>query len=126
MRVKMVMATAVIAISGVFATGASAAERTPTKVTIKAEGGDFYGYVKSEDPASCADGRKVILYKLKGGGSPDPSTDEKIGMDTASANGPKYMWSTGNTGQQNGKFYARVKRTEDCGGDLSKVVRAQG
>lgn len=47
-------------------------------------------------------------------------------MDTASANGPKYMWSTGNTGQQNGKFYARVKCTEDCGGDLSKVVPAHG
>ena len=120
------MATAVIAISGVFAAGASAADRTPTKVTIKAEGGDFYGYVKSDDPANCADGRKVTLYKIKGGGSPDPSSDKKIGMDTASANGPRYMWSTGNTGQQSGKFYARVKRTDECRGDLSKVVPAQG
>ena len=75
-------------------------------------------------PSHCADGRKVILYRLLGD-SPDPSNDRKIASDTASANGDAYMWSTGNTGQRHGKFYARVKRTDFCAADLSPVVRAQ-
>ena len=66
----------------------------------------------------------VILYKLRGGGSPDPRTDKKILTDTASLNGARYMWSTGNTGEENGRFYARVKRTDECRGDLSRVVPA--
>jgi hypothetical protein len=98
---------------------------TPTTVTIQAEsGGDFFGYVKSTDKNHCANGRKVILYKLSGD-SPNPSADQKIGSDTAQANGNGYMWSTGNTGQRHGKFYARVKKTELCAADLSPVVKAQ-
>lgn len=123
MRIKMFTAAAAIAISGAFATGAAADELTPTQVTIKGQNGDFYGYVKSDDKANCANQRKVILYKLQGA-TPDPSADEKIASDTASPNGPKYMWSTGNTGYKNGKFYARVKKTDDCGGDLSPVINS--
>ena len=125
MRIKMFMATAAIAITGVVAPGASAAERTPTKVTIQNPGnGEFYGQVKSEDPANCADGRKVTLFKMLGD-APDPGADQKIVSDTASANGDGYEWNAGNTGYRKGRFYARVKRTELCAGDLSKVIRAQ-
>jgi len=125
MKVKMLTAAAAIAVIGVFATAAAGASLTPTKVTIHAQsGGDFYGYVKSADPSHCADGRKVILYRLLGD-SPDPRNDRKIASDTASANGDAYMWSTGNTGQRHGKFYARVKRTDFCAADLSPVVKAQ-
>ena len=124
MKVKMLIAAAALAVSGVLATAAMGASLTPTNVTIHAEsGGDFFGQVKSSNP-SCANGRKVILYKLKGD-SPDPRNDQKIGSDTAEANGDGYMWSTGNTGQRHGKFYARVKKTDFCGADLSKVVKAQ-
>ena len=125
MKIKMLIATAAIAVSGVLATAAAGASLTPTKVTIHAQsGGDFYGYVKSSDPVHCSNGRKVILYRMLGD-SPDPRNDRKIASDTASANGDKYMWSTGNTGEQHGKFYARVKRTEFCSADLSPVVKAQ-
>jgi len=125
MRVKMLIAAAAIAVCGVVATGAAGASLTPTKVTIQAEsGGDFFGYVKSSDKNHCANNRKVILYKLTGD-SPQPSADQKIGSDTAEANGDGYMWSTGNTGQRHGKFYARVKKTEYCAADLSPVVKAQ-
>ena len=125
MRIKMLLAAAAITVSGVLATGASAASLTPTEVTIQAEsGGDFFGFVKSPDKNQCANNRKVTLYKLLGD-SPKPSADQKIGSDLAQANGDGYMWSTGNTGQRHGKFYARVKKTEFCAGDISPVVKAQ-
>ena len=38
---------------------------------------------------------------------------------------PKYMWSTGNTGFQPGKFYARATRKPGCLPDSSKSVNAQ-
>lgn len=125
MRIKMLIAATAITVSGVLATGASAANLTPTKVTIQAEsGGDFFGFVKSSDKNQCADNRKVTLYRLLGT-SPNPGADQKIGMDLAQANGDGYMWSTGNTGERHGKFYARVKKTETCAGDISSVVKAQ-
>ena len=125
MRIKMLLAAAAITVSGVLATGASAANLTPTKVTIQAEsGGDFFGFVKSSDKNQCAANRKVTLYRLLGT-SPNPGADQKIGMDLAQANGDGYMWSTGNTGELHGKFYARVKKTETCAGDISSVVKAQ-
>jgi len=125
MRIKMLIAAAAITVSGVLATGASAANLTPTTVTIQAEsGGDFFGFVKSSDKNHCAANRKVTLYRLLGT-SPNPGADQKIGMDLAQANGDGYMWSTGNTGERHGKFYARVKKTETCAGDISSVVKAQ-
>ncbi len=125
MRIKMLIAAAAITVSGVLATGASAANLTPTTVTIQAEsGGDFFGFVKSSDKQQCANNRKVTLYRLLGD-SPNPGSDQKIGMDLAQANGDGYMWSTGNTGERHGKFYARVKKTETCAGDISPVVKAQ-
>jgi hypothetical protein len=121
----MLIAAAAISVSGVLAAGASGASLTPTKVTIQAEsGGDFFGFVKSSDKNHCANNRKVTLYKLQGD-SPEPSADQKIGSDIAEPNGDGYMWSTGNTGQRHGKFYARVKKTETCAGDLSPVVHTQ-
>jgi hypothetical protein len=125
MRIKMLLAAAAITVSGVLATGAAAANLTPTKVTIQAEsGGDFFGFVKSSDKQQCANNRKVTLYRLMGD-SPNPGADQKIGSDLAQANGDGYMWSTGNTGERHGKFYARVKKTETCAGDISPVVKAQ-
>jgi len=125
MRIKMLLAAAAITVSGVLATDASAANLTPTTVTIQAEsGGDFFGFVKSSDKNHCAANRKVTLYRLLGT-SPNPGADQKIGMDLAQANGDGYMWSTGNTGERHGKFYARVKKTETCAGDISSVVKAQ-
>ena len=125
MRVKMLIAAAAVSITGLLAASAMGASLTPTKVTIHAEsGGDFFGFVKSLDKNQCAANRKVTLYRLLGT-SPNPGADQKIGMDLAQANGDGYMWSTGNTGERHGKFYARVKKTETCAGDISSVVKAQ-
>ena len=125
MRIKAFMAIAAVAVSGaVMSTEASAAQLTPTEVTIQAEsGGDFFGYVTSSD-SDCEAGRKVTLFKMLGT-APDRHVDQKIGSDIAQPNGPDSMWSTGNTGQRKGKFYARVGKTSTCGGDVSPVVKAQ-
>jgi hypothetical protein len=88
--------------------------KASTKVTIQG-GGSISGYVKSPAENRCANGRKVIIYRLKN------DHEEKIGTDIATPNGDKYQWSGGNPG--NGKFFAAVKETSKCEGDLSRVVR---
>ncbi len=122
MKVKTLIATAVVTISGVAASGAAANEKAPTEVTIKGQNGDYYGYVKSPDEDNCESDRKVNVFKLAPGHTPDPQSDQKIGSDTASPNGPNAMWSIGNSGLKKGRFYAQAKKTADCKGDLSPVI----
>jgi hypothetical protein len=102
--------------------GAAAANgKASTKVTIQAESDGFFGYVKSSKPSACANNRKVTLYKQLGS-TQDPSTDQKIGFDTAQINGTQYMWSTGNTGSIKGSYYARAARTSRCQAASSPTV----
>lgn len=100
---------------------AQAAGKAETKVNIKGEGGDYYGYVKSSDEDNCADQRKVKVFKQLGP-TQDPKHDLKIGTDYAQPNGDKYMWSIGNSGYKHGSFYAKVKKSSECDAALSKVI----
>jgi len=118
MKTKTLIATAVVALTGVFAGTASAA--TSTEVTIKGQEGEYYGYVKSQK-SSCESGRTVNVFKMLGS-SPNPSDDKKIGSDTSAPNGPDGMYNIGNSGFKKGKFYAQVKKNGQCGGDLSPVI----
>ena len=120
MKTRILIATAAVAISGAFATGASAAAKADTEVTIKGTNGDYYGYVKSSD-SDCESDRKVNVYKMVGQ-SPDRGADLKIGSDTAQPNGPDGMWSIGNSGYKKGKFYAHAPKTSECKGDTSPVI----
>jgi len=123
MKLKTLTAVAAIALSGAVATtSVQAAGKAETQVTIQGSDGDYYGYVKSSEKQQCANNRKVTLYKIVGGGAPDPSSDKKIGSDTSSPNGDGYMWNTGNTGYKSGKFYAKAGTTPYCKSDLSKVI----
>jgi hypothetical protein len=104
--------------SGTLADASTSKARATTTVTIKAEGTDLSGKVKSPRQA-CITDRKVLLIKQigsRGGGD-----DIKFASDNASSDG---SWSTGNTGTP-GKFYAKVKRTAKCQRDTSPTVRAQ-
>ncbi len=118
MKTKTLIATAAVALTGVFAGTAQAA--TPTEVTIKGQEGEYYGYVKSQK-SSCESGRTVNVYKMLGD-NPSPSSDKKIGSDTSAPNGPDGMYNIGNSGFKKGKFYAQVKKSGNCGGDLSPVI----
>jgi hypothetical protein len=101
---------------------ADAGTLAPTTVTIKAQNGDFSGVVKSTRPLVCANGRNVIVFKQVGP-QQNPRVDVRVGSDTASLNGDRYEWSTGNSGVF-GKVYSLVRRTPDCRPDTSKTVRS--
>ena len=94
--------------------GASARGKASTKVTIQG-GGSVSGEVKSSNEDKCANGRKIIVFRVKQG------SKEKIGSDTASPNAGTYQWSVGNPG--NGKYFAKAKETSKCEGDVSKTVK---
>ncbi len=99
---------------------AQAGGKAGTKVSIKGNNGDYYGYVKS-DKRKCANGRKVKVFKQKGK-EQEPKSDKKIGSDIAQPNGTKYMWAIGNSGYKSGKFYAKVGKTDSCKGATSKTI----
>ena len=122
MKIKMFATAALVAVTGAFgaASVAQASDLTPTKVTIKGHEGDYFGYVKSSD-SDCESNREVKVYEMLGS-SPSPKTDNLIGSDIAQPNGPDGMWSIGNSGFKHGEFYAKVKKTSECGGDISKVI----
>jgi hypothetical protein len=120
MKIRTLTATALVGIVGMFG-AASANAAGDTKVTIKGDNGDYYGYVKSSDPACESFDREVKVYEMLGS-KPKPKNDQLIGSDTAQPNGPDLMWSIGNSGYKDGSFYAKVKKANGCDADLSKVI----
>jgi hypothetical protein len=110
-----------VSIAGTVTAGAG--QKADTIVTIKAEGTDLSGVVKSPRPKKCAKDRKVTVFKQKGA-SQNPKVDEKFASDTASLNGGRYEWNTGNTGQT-GKFYARVAPNQFCKKDTSRTIKVE-
>ena len=110
---------AMLAVCGAFGvTGVAEAAGAETKVTIKAEGTDLFGFVKSPNEQRCADDRKVKVFKKTRDGK------MKIGTDNASLSGNRYRWSLGNTGLT-GRFYARVGEIPGCQADRSETIRVQ-
>lgn len=94
-----------------------ARNKATTTVTIKAEGVDLSGKVKSPRQG-CITNRKVNVIKQvgsRGGGD-----DRKFASDTASSDG---SWDTGNTGTP-GHFYAKVAGTSKCKADTSPTIHA--
>ena len=128
MRAKLMMvpvvvfAVAVGLSSTATASDGSAAPRVAdTTVTIRAQGTDLSGQVRSPNPGRCANNRRVIVMKqigTRGGGD-----DIRFASDTASLQGNTYRWATGNTGTR-GRFYARVRPILGCRGDTSNTIRA--
>lgn len=104
------------------AVASTAGSRADTRVTIQVNNGDFSGYVHSSRPRKCSKDRKIVLFKQVGQNQ-NPSNDEKVASDTASKNGDRFEWNTGNTGLS-GKFYARAGRTPDCKPDTSPTIRS--
>ena len=121
------VAVATLAVTGAFGlTGAATAFAAPgdadTTVTIRAEGTDLSGVVRSPAPDRCADERNVVVWKqigTRGGGD-----DIRFASDTASLSGTRYEWSTGNTGTP-GRFYAHVRHIDGCKADTSPTIRAR-
>jgi hypothetical protein len=104
----------------VSAPSSQAAPRANNVVTIKAEGTDLSGTVKSKRRA-CKNERKVFLVKQKG--AKGGSNDKVIATDITELDNGVGEWSTGNTGIE-GRFYAKIKRTPLCKAAVSPTVRA--
>ncbi len=117
MKIKtaaIISAVALFGALGIPSPADAAKGKASTKITIQG-GGSVGGYVKSSNESKCANGRKIIVFRVKNGSS------EKVGSDTAQANGNGYQWSVGNPG--NGKYFAKAKETSKCEGDVSKTVK---
>jgi hypothetical protein len=123
MKPKFLLALVVLAAFAFSMIPSSAGTRARTRVTINVEGTDFSGTVRSPRPGQCADGRTIRLLKQQGG-QQHPNSDNVVATDTASFNGQRYEWSTGNTGQ-NGRFYAHARRTAQCKADTSRTLRTE-
>lgn len=121
-KTRIALALTALAVALTALTGIASAAGADTKVSIKGENGDYYGYVKSSAPADCADERKVTVFKQLGSVQ-DPRADQKIGSDTAELNGTKAMWSIGNSGYKTGKFYAKAAKVPGvCKAATSKTI----
>jgi hypothetical protein len=117
-------ALALAAAGGLVATGvAGAGGGASTKVKIKAPSGEVYGTVESSKPQKCANGRKVTVYRQKGG-EQGGGDDIKVGSDTASANNDEYQWNLGNPGLTGKKIYARAGKKPGCKADNSRTIVA--
>ena len=106
------------AFAGLATTAADAAAKAPVTVTIKAEGTDLSGVVKSRNPGLCAANRKVKVFKVINGENHLFATDT-----TDEPGNAPYEWSTGNTGQE-GTFFAKVSPKPGCRGDVSPTIIA--
>lgn len=111
-----------MAVGGLLVTGGAAEAATvgTSVVTIAAQGTDLHGVLKS-DLTACMDNRHVIVYRqhgTRGGGD-----DTRFASDNTQLVGGHGEWSTGNTGTE-GRFYARVRKTQFCARDSSPTIRA--
>jgi hypothetical protein len=109
---------ATAALTGIAATADAAAPKANVTVTIKAQGVDLSGVVKSSNPTLCSANRKVKVYKVIGG------QPHLFSTDTTDEDGPApYTWNTGNTGQE-GRFFAKVSAKPGCKADVSPTIVA--
>jgi hypothetical protein len=114
MKLKTILATAVVtAAAGFAATGASAADKADTHVSFVSatpHGGDYWyeGYIDSTK--KCADNRKVKVYRIANG------PDIKIGVTRA--NGAVGAWNVMHPAAD-GAYYAKAPGTDECKGDTS-------
>ena len=121
-KTRIALVLAAFAVSLTALTGIASAAGAETKVSIKGDNGDYYGYVKSSDAGNCANNRKVTVFKQLGSVQ-DPSVDQQIGSDIAQPNGPKYMWAIGNSGYKHGDFYAKAAKVPgSCKAATSKTI----
>jgi hypothetical protein len=127
MRTSKLRAIAIVLIAAftcaaVLAPGtADARRRKRSKVTIVVNGGDFSGRVVSRK-AICVAEREVIVFQQQGA-EPDPTTDTDIASDTSDDDGD---WNTGNTGANDGRYYAHAPATPECKALTSKTVVVTG
>lgn len=123
MNTKMIRSTTLALVAALSLTAvalpgtALAAKSAKVKVTLKSNGGDFSGRVKSKS-ADCIAERQVVVYE-QAGSKPKPATDEIYSSDTSEQDG---SWSLGNNRASGATFYAYVAKIQGCKAATSKSV----
>jgi hypothetical protein len=121
------LAIAGIALAGFASTPAIAAggtdEPAVTSVTIDTWPGGLSGEVASPNAARCADGRRVVVYRLRGA-QPDPGSDQRIGAAQAKGGADTFGWSV--EADDIGRFYAQAEAKQGCAAGRSDIVSAEG
>jgi hypothetical protein len=113
---------ALVVFGAAFLTGmSSAGTRADTTVTIRREGTEPFGTVRSPRPRLCADDRRVVVYKQLGPDQ-DPQNDRRVGSDRTELQGEVGHWNIGQPGVY-GRMYARAPGTPDCRADSSRTIR---
>jgi len=121
-RAIAIATIALLCCASILAPGAADARtRKRPKLTIVVNGGDFSGRL-THKKAICQAGREVIVF-LQKGDLQDPGTDTDIASDTTGDDG---KWNTGNTGANDGRYYAFAPATSVCKDLTSKTVRVTG
>jgi hypothetical protein len=121
LRAIAVATIALLACAAVLAPGSVDARRRRSTLTIVVNGGDFSGRLISKK-AICRSEREVIVFRQTGT-QPNPATDSDIASDTTGDDG---KWNTGNTGANDGRYYAHAPATPNCKALTSKTVRVTG
>jgi hypothetical protein len=119
--VTLGVTAAVVGLVGTPGGATAAAAPARVSVTIKAEQVDLSGTVSSSKPTKCAANRTVFVFEQIGGRG--GGNDVKRFSDTTDKQNGKFVWSTGNTGEE-GFFYAVVPAKPGCKGAASKTVHA--
>lgn len=121
LRAIAVATIALFACAAILAPGVADARRKRSTLTIVVNGGDFSGRLISKK-AICRAEREVIVF-LQAGTQPNPATDSDIASDTTGDDG---KWNTGNTGANDGRYYAHAPAIPNCKALTSKTVRVTG
>jgi hypothetical protein len=110
-RITVLALTGALALTGV-AEGAS-----KDKLTIKGPNGDFQGTIKAKK-RKCMKGRGVHVFMVTDQGA------QEIGSDSSELNSDKSrgLWSIGNSGYKNGRFFARADAKGQCSPLRSKTI----
>lgn len=117
-KLHAMVAIGVAALALALVPSAGAGGKASTKVSIKGPG-EVFGFVKSDKPNRCAKNRKIVVFRVR------PGKDKRVGSDTASRSGKRYMWSIGNPGLSAGRYYAKARATQKCKGAKSKILRVK-
>jgi hypothetical protein len=107
----------VLALTGAIAMTGAAEASGKDKLTIKGPNGDFQGTIKASK-RKCMKNRTVHVFMKTDQGP------QEIGSDTSELNSDKTrgLWSIGNSGYKNGKFYATADGKGQCAPLKSKTI----
>ena len=120
-RKLSVIAALVVIAAMAAASTASAAGPAKVKVTIHVGNGNFSGRAMSSKLDKCVKNRTVTLLR-QDTSRQRPNSDTQIAMDTVELHGNHGEWSTGNTGLEGGRYYARIAAKNGCKAGSSPTI----